>query len=99
MYVGKAKQLDERLWSEHCTRKRSMSDPALRRNVAQMIFEIAPADDIKQGRYRPSAAEVQRVSDWVHGCEVAWIERDSEEAAIVLEKAMKREYMPPLTKR
>jgi hypothetical protein len=75
-----------------------MTNSALRRNVAE-LFGIASANDIKEGRYRPTAEDAQRVSDWIRACEIAWIECDSEQAAIDLEDAMKLEWMPPLTKR
>jgi hypothetical protein len=97
-YVGKAKSLQGRLWKNHCRRGVSMTNSALRRNVAELLG-IASADDIKTGRYRTTEANAESVSAWLSSCEVTWITCDSEAAAIELEKAMKREWRPPLTKR
>jgi hypothetical protein len=96
-YIGKAKSLRSRLWKNHCRRGASMTNSALRRNVAELLG-IASADDIKTGRYRTTAATAQRVSAWLSSCEVTWIACKSEAAAIDLENAMKRERRPPLTK-
>jgi excinuclease UvrABC nuclease subunit len=98
VYVGKAKSLGSRLWTNHFRRGMSMTNSALRRNVAEFVG-IAAAADIKKRRYRPTADDARRVSDWIRECEVAWIECDSEEEALALEKALKAEWKPPLTKR
>jgi hypothetical protein len=98
VYVGKAKSLGSRLWKNHFRRGKSMTNSALRRNVAEFLG-IASSADIKERRYRPTAEDALRVSDWIRGAEIAWIECDSEEAAIDLEDALKKEWMPPLTKR
>lgn len=98
VYVGKAKSLGSRLWTQHFRRGKSMTNSALRRNVAQFLG-IASSADIRGGRYRPTAEDALRVSEWISGAQIAWIECESEEAAIGFEDALKAEWMPPLTKR
>jgi hypothetical protein len=97
MYVGKAKCLQERVWKSHSGRGLAMSNSALRRNVAELLG-IAEAKDIKEGRHRITPTEAKRVGDSLDGCEIAWRECTSEDAAKTLEIAMKAEYLPPLTK-
>ena len=75
-----------------------MGTSAMRRNVAEHLG-IAEAKDIKEGRYRISAREAARVRAWLDECEIAWRECVDDAAAKELETAMKREYLPPLTKR
>jgi hypothetical protein len=98
VYVGKATDLDDRLWCHHLSQKPRMGDSALRRNVAELLG-IATPNEIKEERYVPSAEEVQRVNEWIRGTDVAWVARDNVAAAVALETAMKAEWMPPLTKR
>jgi GIY-YIG catalytic domain len=97
VYVGKAKRLNGRLRTNHLSRGVSLTNSALRRNVAEALG-IASAADIKAHRYRPTSEEAANVADWIRACQVAWIECATEADAITLEKAMKREWMPPLTK-
>lgn len=75
-----------------------MTGSALRRNIAEHL-KIASSADIKARRYRPTADEIAAVRLWLDGCEVAWIERVSQQAAEQHEGALKAEYMPLLTKR
>lgn len=96
-YVGKAKCLQDRVWKNHSGRGLRIGDSALRRNIAEHLG-IADANDIKKGIYRVSPDEAKRVRAWLDRCEIAWRECATEAAAEKLEKAMKREYMPPLTK-
>jgi excinuclease UvrABC nuclease subunit len=98
MYVGKAKSLRDRVWKNHSGRGLGMSTSAMRRNVAEHLG-LATADEIKKRVYRASQPEAQRVRDWLDDCEIAWRECASETEAAALEKAMKDEYLPPLTKR
>jgi hypothetical protein len=97
MYVGKAKRLQDRVWGNHSGRGLSMSDSALRRNVAEHL-RIANANDIKKGRHHITVKEERRVRDWLDGCDIAWRECADHAAAEDLEAAMKAEHMPPLTK-
>ncbi len=98
MYVGKAGALNGRVWKNHMGKGRSMKNSAFRRNVAEHLG-IASARDIKSGSYRCSAEDALRVNTWIRECEIAWIVRRSETDAVSLEKEMKAEYTPPLTKR
>jgi hypothetical protein len=98
VYVGKAKCLQDRVWGDHHGQGRSMGNSAFRRNVAEHLG-IATANDIKEGRYRLSEEELKRVNRWTHGCDVAWLVSDTEEAAIDLEDRIKAEWKPRLTKR
>jgi hypothetical protein len=98
VYVGKAKKLQDRVWGDHSGRGLRMGGSAMRRNTAEHLG-IATANDIKKGLYRVSVEEAGRVRAWLDRCEIAWRKCATESAAIALEKAMKREYLPPLTKR
>lgn len=98
VYVGKAAALRSRVWRNHLRQGVSMTNSALRRNVANFL-DIASAADIKARRYQPTAVDAKRVSEWIQSAELAWIECDSEADALALEAAMKAEWMPPLTVR
>jgi excinuclease UvrABC nuclease subunit len=98
LYVGKADRLCSRLWRNHLRKSASMTNSALRRNVAEHLG-IATAADIKARRYAPSAVDAKRVSDFIAACEVAWIETATSADALALEARLKREHQPPLTKR
>jgi hypothetical protein len=98
MYVGKAKCLQNRVWKNHSGRGLSMKNSAMRRNVAERLA-IADANDIKQGIHRVTEQEAKRIRRWLDGCEITWRECASETAAEKLEKEMKAEYLPPLTKK
>lgn len=98
MYVGKAKSLQGRIWKNHSGRGLGMGTSAMRRNVAEHLG-IATANDIKKELYRVGAEEAGRVRAWLDRCEIAWRKCPTEAAAVKLEKAMKAEYLPPLTKR
>jgi hypothetical protein len=97
VYVGKAKSLRSRLWNCHLRRGPSMTNSAMRRNVAQFLG-IASAADIKARHYRPTLEDAQRVSDWIRDGELAWVECESEAAALALEDELKREWKPALTR-
>jgi hypothetical protein len=75
-----------------------MTGSALRRNVAEHLG-IATAADIKARRYQPTWSELERVREWLETCEIAWCTCNPHAAAIDLEIHMKRQHMPPLTKR
>ena len=98
LYVGKATSLRGRLWDCHLRRGVSMTNSAFRRNVAEHLG-IASADDIKRRRYTVTANDAARVSEYRAGTELAWIVCERVEEAEALESTLKREYMPPLTKR
>ena len=75
-----------------------MTNSAFRRNVAEHLG-IASANDIAERKYVPTSEDVSRVNEWIESCEVAWIICPTHEEAVALETAMKREWLPPLTKR
>lgn len=96
-YVGKAGSLRGRLWGCHLRKGVSMTNSALRRNVADRLG-IASSADIKARRYLPSVEDANRVTAFVGDMEVAWIECEAEPEARALEDRLKREFLPPLTK-
>lgn len=98
IYVGKAKSLTQRLGGAHRGRGTSMTNSALRRNVAELLG-IATSADIKALRYRPTSRDAARVVAWLDGCDVAWIRCETEKDALHLERDLKREWQPRLTKR
>lgn len=98
VYVGKAKSLRQRVWTNHCGKGKSMTSSAFRRNVAEHLG-IASASAIKTGAYRPTPDDLRRVREWTEACDVAWVVCASEAAADALERSMKRQWKPPLTKR
>jgi excinuclease UvrABC nuclease subunit len=97
-YVGKTKSLSGRLWRQHLRKGASMTNSALRRNVAEELG-IASAAAIKNRTYLPTSEDAKRVTAVVAAMDIAWIECKSERAAIDLEDRLKAEWMPPLTKR
>jgi hypothetical protein len=98
VYVGKATSLRARVWNNHSRQGVSMTNSALRRNVAERLG-IASSADIKAGRYKPERPEANAVREWLDHCSVAWIECETEAAAVALEDGLKREFKPVLTKR
>ena len=97
VYVGKGKSLRQRVWSNHCGKGQSLTSSAFRRNVAEHLG-IASANAIKTGLHRPTPEEVRRVRKWVEACDVAWVTTATEAEAIAVERAVKRQWRPPLTK-
>jgi len=98
VYVGKAKSLRQRVWTNHCGTGNSMTSSAFRRNVAEHLG-IATASEIKTNAYRPTPDDVRRVREWVETCDVAWFVCASEAEAKWSENSVKRQWRPPLTKR
>jgi hypothetical protein len=96
LYVGKANSLRSRL-GNHRGEGASMTNSALRRNVAALVG-IASSAHIKAQRYRTTIEDAGLVTAWLAACDVAWIACDSSNEAAALERDMKREDMPALTK-
>ena len=97
MYVGKATSLQDRVWKSHSGRGLRMGSSAMRRNVAEYL-EIAKAKDIKSDSHRITTEEAARVRAWLDDCQIAWRECPDAGAAEELEREMKAEHRPPLTK-
>lgn len=97
VYVGKAKSLRNRIWTNHCGRGKVMTGSAMRRNVAESL-DIATAADIKARRYQPTPVELDRVRGYLEECEIAWQGTLTDQEALELEKAMKQEWLPRLTR-
>jgi len=97
VYVGKAASLRARLWTNHLRRGASMTNSALRRNIANELG-IATAADIKSRRYVTTADDAVRVSEWIGACELAWIECATELEAVGSETALKAALTPRLTR-
>jgi len=98
VYIGKADELHGRAWGDHMGNGASMGSSAFRRNVAERLG-FGSSADIKDKRVRLSPIQLAEVRSWILRCSVAWIECRTIAEAVELEKAMKREWMPPLTKR
>lgn len=96
MYVGKGVPLRNRVGT-HLGRGGSMAGSAFKRNVAESLGFSTPAL-IKSGAYRLSDDEFARLYTFLDEFEVAWITCDGPAEALALERAMKREWKPPLTK-
>jgi hypothetical protein len=97
VYVGKAGNLYKRVWGKHMGRGIVMTGSAFRRNVAAHLG-IATAADIKARRYLPTREDADAVGAWIRSCQVAWVVRATNDEAADLERRMKAEWMPPLTK-
>jgi hypothetical protein len=98
VYIGKAGSLQRRLWNDHLRQGVSMTNSAMRRNVAESLG-IAKAADIKQRRYQPTASDAATISGWIGECTIAWLECATEPDAVALETTLKTERTPRLTKR
>ncbi len=97
MYLGKATSLRTRL-GQHGGRGKSMRNSTLRRTICELLG-IAKASDIYQGRYATTLSDARSVTDWfTAGGAFAWVECESPAAAAELEKAMLREFKPPLNR-
>lgn len=100
IYVGRAIAaggLRKRLCGMHLLIGPDASWSAFRRNVAET--QGVPTSVTRVHGDTLSVAQLERLNEWVAGCEVAWIECRSAEEATALEVSMKAEYKPPLTKR
>lgn len=97
-YIGKGASLRDRIWGNHSRRGVSMTNSALRRNIAELLG-VATSAEIKARRYMPRPADVSAVRGWLDQCKIAWIECETEASALSLENKLKGEHMPFLTKR
>lgn len=98
LYVGAANSLRSRIWGNHMSEGISMGGSAYRRNVTE-LFGTATAADIKERRYKTTERDAKHVTYWTHQSSIKWRACESREAAVDLERRLKAEWMPPLTKR
>jgi hypothetical protein len=96
-YVGASRNVLRRVRDEHLGQNATARNSALRRNLAELLG-IATAADLRAGRYRLATAEIQRIRDWLHECEISWQECTSEAAARALAAELKRHDRPPLNR-
>lgn len=95
---GKGDKVQARAWDKHMGQGRSLHTSAFRRIVAELLgFGIA--DDIYNKLVRLNAEQRAAVRAWIMSCSVAWIECATVPEANQLEKDMKAEWLPPLTRR
>ena len=97
-YVGRATSLRARLWKNHLSQSRSLTNSALRRNVAQWLG-FATTAALKRREITLTADQLGRVHRWVRSCELAWLICDSARDAIELEAQLRKEFLPPLNQR
>jgi hypothetical protein len=97
MYLGKAANLQNRIWNNHLGRGICLTGSAFRRNVAEHLG-IATAADIKSRRRAVTRSEADAVCAWIAKCELTWIVGKSDADALCAEQKLKREFCPPLTK-
>jgi hypothetical protein len=97
VYVGKAGDLRKRVWGKHGGKGAVMTGSAFRRNVAQHLG-ISTANEIKKRLYQPTAEELALIRAWIESCQVAWMTRPTEALAVDLERDLKHEFKPPLTR-
>jgi len=98
VYVGKADDLRDRAWKRHMGQGRTLRTSAFRRNVAEHLG-FGSANDLLQGMVVLDPSALASVRKWILGCELGWIVCATPAAAISLERRMKAEFLPLLTKR
>lgn len=97
VYVGEAKTSLRQRLSAHLATGPDLSRSTLRRSVALAELGIPRAVSAQ----RPtvvSQTDVDAVSRWLRGCELAWLECATGEEAHLLEKALRAEWLPPLNR-
>jgi hypothetical protein len=95
-YVGKGVPLRVRVGT-HLGRGKSLANSAFKRNAAESLG-ISTPPLIKSGAYRLSEVELAQLYAFLDEFEVTWVTCDSAAEALRLEGAIKKEWMPPLTK-
>lgn len=101
VYLGRAigeDGLRGRVWADHLRTGNDLSRSSFRRNVCDHLG-IAPTSRTTIRPTLMTAADVEPINEWIRGCQIAWIECESDGAASKLESAMKAEWKPPLTRR
>ncbi|MHB8466833.1 MAG: GIY-YIG nuclease family protein [Acidimicrobiales bacterium] len=87
-----------RVWKYHLKSGPDLSRSSFRRNVCQHL-DIAPTSETKARPTTMTDAQVAPVNRWIRDCAVAWIECDSAEEALDLERDLHAEWLPPLSRR
>jgi hypothetical protein len=101
MYSGRAlggEGLRGRVWRNHMATGPDLSRSSFRRNVCEHLG-IATTSVTAQRPTAMTPEQVAPVAEWIRGCQVAWIEFDSEQEASEFEKALHAEWLPPLSRR
>lgn len=94
----RATSLRDRLWKNHLSQSRSLTNSALRRNVAKYLgFGTTVA--LKRREITLTADQLARVDRWLRGCTLAWLVCDSAADAIDLEAQLRKEFLPHLNQR
>ena len=71
--------------------------PLARENVAEHLG-FATAATIKSGDHTPTLQQLDAVQAWIADCDIAWIECESKRHAKALERELKKQQLPQLTK-
>ena len=93
-YLGKASDLRSRL-STHLGQSLDLSRSTLRSWVAVRVLGVTR----EYTRRRPtvmSSSEVAEVTNWIRGCDLAWVTTDSKENAARLESRLLTAWRPPI---
>jgi excinuclease UvrABC nuclease subunit len=98
MYLGKADSLRHRVYANHLGQSRAPTGSAFRRNVAEYLGFGKPAS-LKNRVLQLSADQLDAIRSWILSCEIAWLTCPTKAGAIALERKLKLEFKPPLTKR
>lgn len=94
VYLGMATSLRERL-GKHRSLSLDLSRSTLRASVAVRELGVTRA----HARSRPSAMskdQVDVVTEWLHGSEIAWLECETPKSADDLERQLRTAWLPPL---
>ena len=97
-YVGKAKSLQGRAWGKHLGAGVSLASSSLRRNVCELLFSIQPTITGNPVRQKVSPEQALAIREWLLECEVSWQVCETEQAAISLERRLRRDHLPPLNR-
>lgn len=74
-----------------------MRTSALRRNVAEYLG-YGSAQAIYAGSISLGDPELDAVTTWIEGCDIAWQECEGKKAARDLERKLREQYLPKLNK-
>ena len=96
-YVGKATSLQKRL-STHLGEGVSLAGSSLRRNVCGLLYQIPPNVTSKPTRQKVTTAQATAIRSWLLGCDVSWLQADTERDAAALEARLRQVLRPPLNR-